>query len=220
MTTSSQVPKRSKGDIAHSAVKAGIGSVPVAGNAAVEFFQLLVQSPLERRRDEWMGDVSDRLRKLEEEGLTIEKLQKSEQFISTVMQASQISMRTHQREKREALRNAVVNSARAISPDENIQQMFLNFVNDFTEWHIRLLRLFNAPPQVPGLSGGGLSNVLEYHYPELRGRKEFYDQVWRDLYVRGLVRAENMNATRTGRGLTEQQTTPMGVDFLKFISDS
>lgn len=219
MTTPNQVPKRSKRDIAHSVAKAGLGSIPVAGNAAAEFFQLLVQPPLERRRDEWMRDVSDRLRKLEEEGL-IEKLQNNEQFISTVMQASQISMRTHQQEKREALRNAVINSAKAISPDENMQQMFLNFVDDFTEWHIRLLRLFNAPPPVPGLSGGGLSTVLEHHYPQLRGRREFYDQVWRDLYVRGLVHAEHMHHTITGRGLTQQQTTPMGVDFLKFISDS
>lgn len=220
MTTSSHVPKKSKGDIVHSMAKAGIGSVPGVGNAAAEFFQSLVQPPLERRRDEWMSDVSDRIKKLEEEGLTIEKLQNNEQFISTVMQATQISMRTHQQEKREALRNAVINSAKAISPDENTQQMFLNFVDDFTEWHMRLLRLFNAPPPVPGLSGGGLSTVLEHYYPQLQGRREFYDQVWRDLYVRGLVRSEHMHTTIIGSGLTQQQTTPMGVEFLRFISDS
>jgi len=220
MTISDDLPKRSKGDLAYSVLKTGIASVPIAGNAAAEFFQLLVQPPLERRRDEWMRDVSDRLRKLEEEGLTIEKLQNNQQFVSTVMQASQISMRTHQQEKREALRNAVINSARAIFPDENMQQMFLNFVDDFTEWHIRLLKLFNAPPPVPGLSGGGLSTVLEHQYPQLQGQREFYDQVWRDLYVRGLVVTEHMHATIMGRGLTQQQTTPMGVSFLSFISES
>jgi hypothetical protein len=219
MPKSDHVPKRSREDIVHSAAKALIGSVPYAGNAAAEFFQILVQPSLERRRDEWMNDVADRLKKLEEEGLTIEKLQAKEQFVSALMQATQISMRTHQKEKREALRNAVINSAKPNPPDEAMQQMFLAFVDNFTEWHIRLLKLFNAPPPVPGLSMGGLSTVLEHYYPEVRGRREFYDQVWRDLYIRGLVIGEHMHGTVSGRGLTQQQTTQMGAAFIKFITE-
>jgi len=145
-----KTPKRSKGDIAHSVVKAALGSIPVGGNAAAEFFQLLVTPPLEKRRDEWIAEVGARLQELETKGISLDSLQANEQFISTLMQATQLALRTHQNEMREALRNAVQNSARPGAPDDSEQQIFLNFVDSFTEWHIRILRLFRAPPSAGG----------------------------------------------------------------------
>ncbi len=215
---SDHTPKNSKGDIVHAIVKAAVSSVPLVGNAAAEFLQPLVQPPLEKRRDDWMTDVSERLKKLESEGLTFEKIQQNEKFISTLLQATQISIRTHQQEKREALKNAVLNSARPNSPDDSEQQMFLNFVDIMTEWHIRLLRFFKSPPSVPGLSIGSLSTVLENHNVELRGRREFYDQIWRDLYLRGFVNIEQLNGTLSGNDLIRDRTTQMGAKFLQFIS--
>ena len=62
------------------------------------------------------------------------------------MQASQAAIRNHQSEKREALRNAVLNAALPNAPEESIQQLFINQVDTFTVWHIRLLDLFKEPP--------------------------------------------------------------------------
>jgi hypothetical protein len=209
-------PKRSKGDIAHSVAKAALGSIPVAGNAAAEFFQLLVTPPLERRRDEWISEIDARLKKLETEGITLSSLQANKQFISTLLQATQMALRTHQQEKLEALRNAVVNSARP-GAEESEQQMFLNFVDIFTGWHIQILRLFRTPPTVSTILSGPLSAVIERQFPELRGRRDFYDQVWRDLFFRGLVNTEELQVMMTAHGLTQQRTTPLGNRFLDFI---
>lgn len=50
-----KVPKRSKGDIAHTLTKAGLSTVPVVGGPTAELFQHLIQPPLEKRREEWMA---------------------------------------------------------------------------------------------------------------------------------------------------------------------
>jgi hypothetical protein len=102
-----EAPKQSKGDVAHSIVKAGLSSVPVIGSAAAELFQNVVQPPLEKRRIQWMDQVGKKLTELEENGLKLEELQENEQFISAAMHASQIALRNHQSEKLESLRNAL-----------------------------------------------------------------------------------------------------------------
>ena len=42
--------KTTKGDIAHSIAKSGIGAIPVIGSLASEIFGLIVTPPLEKRR--------------------------------------------------------------------------------------------------------------------------------------------------------------------------
>jgi len=99
------VPKRSKGDAAHAVAKAGLSAVSIVGGPAAELFQYVVQPPLEKRREEWMNQVGKKLQELEARGVSIEDLQNNEQFISAVMYASQLALRTHQTAKLEALRN-------------------------------------------------------------------------------------------------------------------
>ncbi len=212
-------PTASKGDVAHVMTKAGLSSIPVIGGAAAELFQHLVQPPLERRRISWMSAVGEKLKELEDRGLDLDSLRENERFISTVMHASQLALRTHQEEKRAALRNVIVNAARGQTPDEAVEHMFLDFIDSLSELHIRILRLFQAPKPPPTMSMGGLSNVLEHNMAELRGRRDLYDQFWRDLYSRGLVSTGGLHTTMSGSGLAQKQTTGLGDEFLKFISD-
>lgn len=214
-----EAPKKSTGDVAHSVTKAGLSAIPVLGGAAVELFQNVVQPPLEKRRAEWMALVGEKLKELEEKGLNLEALQENEQFISAAMYASQLALRTHQEEKLEALRNAVANIATGQAPEEAMQHIFLNFVDTLTELHIRILRLFQAPTPPPNMSMGGLSSVLEHNMPEMRGRRELYDQLWKDLYTRGLVNTDSMHTTMTGNGLGQKRTTGLGDAFLSFIKE-
>lgn len=69
------------------------------------------------------------------------------------------------------------------------------------------------------MSMGGLGNVLEHNLPELRGRRDIYDQFWRDLYSRGLVNSENLHVTMSENGLGQKRTTAMGDSFLSFIAE-
>lgn len=216
----SSMPGRSAGDVAHAIVKAGLSAVPMVGGPAVELFQFIVQPPLEKRREEWMREIGERLRALEISGLDLAALQQQPEFISAVMQASQAALRTHKREKLDALRNAVVNIARGQAPDETVQHLLLSFVDELSEMHLRILKVFSAPELPPGLGMGGLDSVLEHNIPSLRGRRELYDQLWRDLYSRGLVNTEYMHVTMSGNGLGQRRTTELGESLLNFIAEA
>jgi hypothetical protein len=161
-----------------------------------------------------MQAVGEKLTELEEKGLSLENLQQNEQFISTVMQATQAALRTHVASKREALRNAVLNVAVGQAPDETVQHLLLDFVDSLTEMHFRILQVFHDATPPPGMSIGGLANVLEHHIPSLRGRREIYDQLWKDLYLRGLVSIDQLHMTMSGSGLGGQKTTGLGEALL------
>ena len=212
-------PSQSKGDVAHALTKAGLSLIPLVGGPAVELFQLLVQPPLEKRRAEWMQAVGEKLLQLDERGLKLDELQSNERFVSAAMHATQAAMRTHVAAKREALRNALLNVALGQAPDETVQHLLLTFIDDLTEMHLRMLKVFHQPPVPQGISIGGLSTVLEQAIPDLRNRREVYDQLWKDLYVRGLVNTEGLHVTMSGNGLAARRTTGLGEALLQFISE-
>jgi hypothetical protein len=54
-------------------------------------------------------------------------------------------MENHQTEKRDALRNGLVNSGLPHAPDDSKQQMFLQLVDISTVWHLKLLEFFADP---------------------------------------------------------------------------
>lgn len=213
------VPEQSKGDVVHSIARAGLSAIPVVGGAAVELFQNVVQPPLEKRRAAWMAQVGAKLQELERKGLNLETLQENEQFISVAMYASQLALRTHKKAKLAALRNAIANIATGQAPEEAMQHLFLNFVDTLTELHMQILKLFQAPIPPTSMSMGGLSHVLEHNMPGMRGRRDLYDQLWKDLYTRGLVNTDGMHTTMTGSGLAQKRTTALGDAFLGFISE-
>lgn len=214
-----KVPEKTSGDTTHAITKAGLSAIPVVGGPAAELFHNVVQPPLEKRRIEWMAQVGEKLQELEKKGLNLEELQENDQFISSVMYASQHALRTHQAEKLNALRNAIINVATGQAPEEAIQHIFLDFVDSLTELHLRILKVFQAPDTPNNMSMGGLSHVLEHNIPELQGRRNIYDQFWRDLYSRGLVSTDGLHVTMTGHGLAQKRTTELGDAFLSFISE-
>ena len=219
-------PEAGKRDVVHTIARAGISSIPVIGGAGVELFNYVISPPLERRRQEWMELVGQALRQLEEEkGIALESLQQNDIFIDTVFRASQIAMRTSQGEKKEALRNAILNSALQHSPDESLQQLFLNIVDIFTVWHIRLMKLFQDPQEwanknnhkFPSFYSAGLSRILESAFPELSGRRAFYDQLWQDVNNYGLTRTPSLHGMMTEQGLMAKRLSELGEEFMRFI---
>ena len=213
----SEPPKKTKGDYAHAAVKAGLAAIPVGGGAGAEIFQAILQPPLEKRRDEWFEELAQRLEQLE---IGLQELQENDEFISASMYAYQLALRTHEKEKLDALRNAVINVARQQAPESTLQHMFLNFVDSLTPLHLQILKFFQAPIVPDGMSMGGLSNLIEREFPELRGQRELYDQLGKDLFSRGLLNAESFHVTISESGLRQKRTTNLGDGFLRFIEES
>lgn len=212
-------PKPTRGDTGHTIAKAVLSTVPGIGGPAAELFQYLVQPPLEKRRSEWMEAVGEKLQELKNRGVDIEELGQNEEFISAVMHASQIALRTHQKEKREALRNAVFNVAADQSPGEALESMFFEWIDSLSVLHLQVLRLFQSPEPPPNMSIGSLSSVLEYKMPQLEGQADIYTQVWNDLFSRGLVNTNGLNAMMSGGGLGARRTSRIGDKFLRFVSE-
>ena len=133
------------------------------------------------------------------------------------MHASQLALKTHREEKLTMLRNVVANAALGQSPEDAIEHMFLGLIDSLSDLQIQILSVFQEPKAPPNMSMGGLGAVLEFNLPELRNRREFYDQIWKDLFSRGLVNTDGLHATMSGSGLSQKRTTGLGDAFLQFI---
>ena len=219
--------KPSVGDFAHKVVKTTLASVPVAGSFLSEIFTTVVAEPSSKRRDQVLIGIDARLIELANKIEDFEaNLASNEVFLSTVSQAYQIAMRTHQEEKLEALLNAVSNSATG-NLDDNLQHMFLMFIDSFTEWHLRILNLIDNPSKSLEERGkptnfnmGSISQVLISVYPELRGRDDITKQIWKDLYNRGLTNTseDSLKTMMSGSGMLAPRTSDLGKTFIKFIN--
>lgn len=137
------LPEADFEDVKHTAGKAFASLVP----GVSELWGLVLAAPIEKRRDDWLRDLESRLRELEKriDGFRFEDLSQNEEFVSAMMQATQAALKTHQTEKIEALRNAVINVALHNEPDADRQQQFVAMVDRFTATHLSLLRFFNDP---------------------------------------------------------------------------
>ena len=222
-----ELPQRKVGDWAHTIVKAGLSAIPIVGGSIAELFAALIVPPLAKRRDEWLKSIAEGLNDLQSQidGFTIESLVGNETFVTSVMHASQAAVRNHQKEKLEALRNAILNVASGRGPDEDLQLMFMSFIDTLTPSHLRILCFFQRPEayvqntEIPGVRDifEVILDVLERIFPELRGQRRFSYQIIKDLSSRSLMYTEPLLEFQSGWRLTKR-TTDMGDRFIAFIS--
>ncbi len=213
---------------AHRVARAAIASVPVLGGAILEAFNAIIVPPMERRKVAWMQQITEAINELYEKGVVTEQdLGTNEKFFTTLVHASSVALKNHQEEKLEALKNATLNSALPTSPDDSVQQLFLNIVDTCTVWHIKLLELFAGPEawarerghRFPSWSmSASITAVIESAYPGLAGQRIFYELIWKDLYRQGLINTEGIAGMMTPSGALAKRTTDFGDKFMGFIS--
>jgi hypothetical protein len=205
----SHLPAATASDAAYAIVKGTLSAIPIAGGFATELFGLMIAPPLTKRRDEWFESLAQRLKTLQ---LDFERLGQNPVFVTTVMHATQVALRTHQEEKLDALRNAVVNSAVGNTPEEDLRSLFLNLIDEFTPTHIHILNL---------IRNGASTNLPLFR--ELIDRRELTDQMVLGLARSGLLKDTRPYAARgrdTGESLLEfvWKLSNLGDQFLRFIS--
>lgn len=134
-----KTPEKGKTDLAIAVAKGLVSAIPIAGGALVELGDLYL-NPLERRRNEWVIDVSKALNQIRAElDMIPEQLQENEHFISALYKASEVAIRTHQSEKRVALRNALVSSAAPAAADDEEAAIFIRYIDEFGPMHLKAL---------------------------------------------------------------------------------
>ena len=223
----SDINKPTAGDYTFALTKGGLGAIPIVGSIASGLLGLLVTPPLEKRRQNWMTEVGTKLKELEENSkIDLSTLADNEQFIDTVLVATTLALKTSEKEKIKAFQNAILNTALGVSSDKTKGQIFLNLLDTFTIWHIKILHFIdnptkwfeNAGQNPPNFMMGSLSSVLTNAFPPLSGQQELLDVIWRDLHDNGFHNTSGLMTTMSGNGLLANRTTQLGQEFLKFIS--
>lgn len=224
-------PEPSVEDVGHALVKGLISAIPALGGPAAELFGLVIAPPLEKRRNEWMNTVAKKILELEQKqaGFKIEELAGNQLFLTVVMQSTVAALRNHQKEKLDALQNAVVNTARGIDLEENLQLLFLDMIDSLTPLHLNILGYFSDPAKWLkdhgvglGITMGGASHGLEAAFPELRDQRAIYDPIVQDLFNRGLLNTDKngLHTMMTDSGILASRTTELGSLFLKYVAPS
>jgi len=217
---------KSSGDAAQQIGKAVLSAVPIAGGPLAVLFENIFTAPLEKRKEQLAGVINELQTRVED--LTPEKLSENEAFITVTLQASQIALRNHQSEKLNALRAAILHSALPNAPEENLQQIFLRLIDQLTPWHLGILAMLHDPVHWmlkneisnPNWGMGGVSTVIEHCFPQLKGQRELYDHIVRELQAESLIMQGNfLHVTMSRTGMIDSRTTKIAATFLHFITD-
>ncbi len=228
-------PEKGPGDILLDLTKTALAPVPCIGGLAIQFLNAIVVPPIQQRYVEWVTSIAERLVALEREVEDFRRadLEGDESCADSFARASQTVFSSHQKEKLEALRNAVLNSALRNRPEDDIRTMFLNYVDVLTPQHFIILKFLDDPhtwrrehkiklPENYREGYGILPNILymcHSAFPELNDRGGFLFQIINDLENRGLIYAFRDDHTESGsRIYCESNISDMGVLFLAFIS--
>ena len=105
-----------------------------------------------------------------------------------------------------------------MEPDEAREAFYLSTLDSFTGLHLRLLRYAAGEGHDVSHGGGILREQVMRECKELRGQQDLVDQVWKDLYFRGLVAIERLDARLTFFGLQDRKSTKLGASLFQFIT--
>lgn len=220
--------KNSKGDYALSAGKAIVGSVPIVGSVASELLSLVISEPVSKRRDAWMIKLYEELKDLEQvvNGFRIENLKDNEQFVTVVLNATQLAIRNHSEEKLLALKNACINTALKINTDEDKQLIFLNYIEELIPLDIKLLYHFMNPEERciekgVNTSRYGMGLPLNAFYEcnkESNIDTNLVLMRMDNLIAKNLLNDFNYNVSCTPEGILSSRLSDLGKEFMEYIT--
>jgi hypothetical protein len=191
----------SSADKAHRVARGIIGALPMFSGTALELFNSVVEVPLEKRKREWMLQVTDVLNELQDKfNFDIDSLASNEEFISLLLRSSQVAIKNHQKEKIKALKAALLNTAININISEDEKAIFINLLDEFTVSHLEILKMVSkgycwSPIEVTPNHGvwAEFSKILTMEFDEFEDKVELAYQIVSDLESKKLLSALPIN---------------------------
>lgn len=205
-----EYPETTGGDTAVKLLKGAVGSFVPGGFVLAQF----IKTEHSRRMREFLLNVQDRLGSLEDAdpSCLVARAEDGDQdardrILSTYLVIARMVQEAMDDDKRKALAAAM---ASTMLWDEKAEEMerryFLRCLADFEAIHLDML----------ARSREGLASVKElYNADGMLG--EAAKTAWRELYERGMVNTDSVNAMMTPSGMTANRTTPRGSRFLAFV---
>lgn len=204
-----------------NAVKILLSSIPVGGPLIQAVFDASKEYTLNKRQQEWRDNIEHRLSKVEKD---ITEVGNNELFVTALMTGTYIAMKTSEHEKRNYLANGILNSLNE-SLDETKLIIFLNLVDKYSLWHIKLLKFFqnplsysNAKKVYDNIYMGGRISLVKAEFPDLCKNEELFKKIYNDLINDRLVSVE-VNGVIMKEAFGKKWTTGLADIFLDFISE-
>lgn len=207
---------------ASAVVGVATGDPMATMSGAVTFFSNFITPFMQKNRDKFFNDLKKDLEKLEKDfDRKISNVLNNEKVLSAILEAYPIALKEYQEEKRELLRNAILNIAMDIDVKEDIRSIYLRYIDELSPSHIKILQYFRNPKEflvknnIDSESIYSISsrNLLGIFLPSM---EEHLDQFVTDLISRGLLpRGEWVHAGTMD--FMDPHITDRGHDFLKFV---
>lgn len=208
------------GEMAEITAKTALSVIPVGGALITGVWDSIKSNCAQERLNQWQTLIEERLSKID---ATLDDIGKNENFTSAMLQATELAIKTSENDKRVYLANAVLNSL-TCPFEESVVMMFINMIEKYTLWHLKILDFFQNPKKFDGVNegkyyGGSPKNVLFDVYPELSDKEEYVDKITHELYSDGLMNTENLDCIMTSSGMVASRVTEIGNDFINFITE-
>jgi hypothetical protein len=220
-------PKLQPADFAISAIKlvakiiAAAHLDPLMAVPAAQVIDFVFRTPYAKRKEEVFEDHVRVLEAAVERrpNLTIEDIEKHDKFITASIQAAQIGFNTHEQEKREYLRNALLNVLLGTTADETKQQIFFNAIDAFAVAHVKALQVLAGRAKVPWptvtINNRTFQAAIEATIPKMKGQIPLIDAILNDLNGRGFTTVSRSHLPYA----PGSSVTNLGVEFLNFVSE-
>jgi hypothetical protein len=218
---------RSTSDWLVPATRGALGAVPIVGGLLGEVVGFAWAPALQRRQTEWFRKLGERVQELSETIDDLEERLKREDVLTIAVNAARAATATHEETKRAAFRAAVINTALRIEPDEEMRLMFVRLLDRLSSTHVQLLMLFadprgffesrdRVPPEYSVTSS--LSSLIKNAFPEWD--PDLSARVAANLDQEGLAQTSGLNTMMSASGAFQRRITPLGIRFLRFITDA
>ena len=201
-----------------------------------EFYELVVEPPFQQRTIAWMNTVAEKCREYEKKFKEFkpENLASNEVFQSAFAASARIAVQSHQKEKLEALRNALLNTVIMKDLNEIYKSLFLSFIETITPLHISILKFYQTPREGQISELGPYSKQVELFLRKSADLTEVDDylftQVCKDLELKTfLIKGKGAIGGRTTTNTMVRQKdlnifdwigiTDNGKLFLTFIRE-
>lgn len=204
--------------------KAGLGAVPFGGGLASLLSDYIPSSRF-RRLEDFAAKVAEDLKRLEDR-VRVEYLH-TDEFAFIFEKCFRGTAENYQKERLEAFRGILVNSALSTDLATEEQEFFLNLVNNLSVVHIRVLSFMAKPKEylaaadIPeGQIRGGFSTFMPIALPRIP--VDVIRLSFEDLYRYGLTTTDSSifgtMTSASGLRLLGDRVSKLGHRFIDFCT--
>lgn len=207
-----------------------LGLIPFVGSSMGKAVTYFAQQRVNERMQVFYTAVVDKLKDLQ--GQVTDGFWKTDSFVTMLLNCADAAVRTHNPEKFEALTNMAVNAALPGVPDDELRHMFVRMLADFSEMHLRLLKLILHPERfdpdfedwraLKKLTRSGFDEAWQLTEQHVSPRRDLVNACFSELVNRSFLEDADKDfiaAPPSGfQAITRLEPTTLAWDFMAFIT--